>query len=152
MAYGTSTGVAAFAQMWTVSGVWVDPAAGPPVVTGTNPTLTQVTSWLAEISAMMDLALSNAGFVVPVTVSAAVAAITPYIQALVADLCHAANSSGRFFTERIIERGMSPMIIVQQNINGWVADNMQGLMNLGVPYVGTDRPITAFSVPPKRQL
>ena len=152
MAYGTPAGVAAFAQMWTVGGAWVDPATGPPVVEGTNPTLTQVTAWLVEISAMMDLALSNAGFVVPVTVSAAVGAITPYVQALVADLCHAANSSGRFFTERIIERGMSPMIIVQQNINGWVEDNTQGLMNLGVPYVGSDRPITAFSVPPKRQL
>jgi len=165
MSYGTPVGVASLAQMWTRGGSWVDPVAEiianpmhvPPIlhhdaVLGSNPTLTQVTTWLTELSAMMDLALSNAGFLTPVLVVAAIAAITPYIQSLTADLCHAANSSGRFFTERVIERGMSPMIIVQQNINGWVQDNTQGLKNLGVPYVGADSPIHAFSVQPGKQL
>lgn len=152
--YGDTDHVAALCQMWTRGGQWYDPVApvpGPEVI-GTNPTMTQVSDWLLATSAMMDLALSNAGFVVPVLVPAAIDAIAPYIESLTADLCHAANSSGRFFTERVIERGMSPMVIVQQNINGWVTDNTQGLKNLGVPFVGQEEPHAAFSVPPSRQL
>lgn len=158
VAYGDTARVAALCQMWTRDGEWYDPVAydlGPPEIAeviGTNPTLTQVSAWLTQTSAMMDLAMSDVGFIVPVLVPAAIAAIGPYIEGLTADLCHAANSSGRFFTERIIERGMSVMIVVQQNINGWVKDNTQGLKNLGVPFIGQESPITSFSIPPSKQL
>jgi hypothetical protein len=147
--YGNTERVAALAQMWTTAGEWIDPLPG---IDGTNPTLTQVIAWLTEISAMMDLALSNAGFVVPVLVQAAINAIGPYVEALTADMCHAANASGRFYTERVIERGMSPMIIIQQNIHGWVTSNTQGLKNMGVPFIGDDAPVRAFSVQPDKQL
>ena len=144
--YGDSDRVAALAQMWTTGGVWVDGAGA------TNPTLTQVGAWLTQLSAMMDLALSDAGFIVPVLVVAAIAAIGPYVESLCADFCHAANSSGRFFTERIIERGMSPMVIVQQNIHGWVKENTQGLINMGVPFIGQENEMASFSVKPGKQL
>ena len=124
-----------------------------PAIKGSNPTLTQVVAWLKEISDMMDMALANAGFDTPVTVLAAIGAIAPYVESLTADFCHAKNSSGRFFTERIIERGMSPMVIVQQNINGWVTSNIVGLKNMGVPFVGSKQVADgAFSVQPSRQL
>lgn len=165
MAYGDVDHIAALAQMWTLDGEWVDPLAAveadpeadPPIeaadaVPGTNPTLTQVTTWLDDLSSTMDLALADAGFTVPVTVEAALAAINPFIEMLVADLCHAANSSGRLYTERTIERALSPMIIVAQNIKGWVKEHKQGLINIGVPYSGETVEYKSFSVPPARQL
>jgi hypothetical protein len=153
--YGTAVEVAALAKMWTRDGVWYDyvgPTPGPEVL-ATNPTLTQVETWLTNISSLIDVALSGAGFIVPVDwPDEAVWAINMLATSIVADLCHAANSSGRFFTERVVERGLSPMVIVNQQIANWVKEWTDGFIQMGVARVPTELSPTSFSIPPERQL
>lgn len=152
--YGTAIEVSALAKMWTNDGQWLDyvgPTPGPEVL-ATNPSLTQVNTWLDNVSSMVDIALEGAGFITPVVLPAALAAINMLVDSIVADLCHAANSSGRFFTERIVERGLSPMVIVNQQIRNWVAEWKDGLTQMGVPRVAVSTASPSFSVPPQRQL
>jgi len=141
--YGSTTEVAYLARMWTLDGSWT---------TATNPTAAQVTTWLTSVSSMVDIALQGAGFVTPVVLAAAVDAIDMLVNGIVADLCHAANSSGRFFTERIVERGLSPMIMVNHQIANWVAEWTTGLTQMGVPRVSVPTSTQNFSIPPRKQL
>ncbi len=50
---------------------------------------------------------------------------------VVADLCHAANSTGRFFTKAALERGVSPMRAIRKELAEWVEDQADGLELLG---------------------
>jgi hypothetical protein len=122
MAYGTEANVGALARVWTTNGSWS---------ATTLPTSTQVNSWLDQVSAIMDTALAGSGFTVPVTQATAVKAIASYVEQAVADLCHASNSSGRFFTDRALERGISPMAAIRKEINDWVVESAAGLEALG---------------------
>jgi len=131
MAYGSVGGVAGLARMWTDNGSFVDiDVYGEG---GTNPTLATVTGWLDEVSGIMDVALANQGFATPITNVTALKAIAMLVNALVADLVNAANSSGRFFTERAVETGVSPLATIQRDVNAWVSDRTTALVNLGVP-------------------
>jgi hypothetical protein len=132
MAYGTQAQVAALAKVWTKNGQWT---AFDLYGNCTNPTLEQVEAWLDEVSSLVDLALANNGFETPVLVPAATKAIGSYVSTLVSDLCHAANSSGRFFTERFIERGSTPMSAIQADIEKWVGSKVTGLTLMGVPKI-----------------
>lgn len=130
MSYGTEEGVAALARMWTDNGSFLDPDV---YVIGTNPTLSTVTGWLEEISNTFDVVLSGYGFETPVEVPAAMSAIGSMVNAFVSDLVNNANSSGRFWTERAVERGISPLMAIRKDIDNWVNDNATGLEIMGVP-------------------
>lgn len=143
MAYGTPAGVAAFARAWTDNGSFTDPDA---YTNGTNPTLTQVEDWLEEVSVMVDLALGSEGFTVPVVQETAIKALNAIVNALVADLAHAANSSGRFFTERVLESGKSSMAIINADVQDWVIKKTDGLVAMGVPHIVDVGDQGAFSV------
>lgn len=139
--YGTPAQVAALASMWTRGGLWVDPV-GPvpgPADKGTNPSLTQVTEWLVNVSAQMNLALGNANFIVPFYDDAtpdskvqSYLALSQYVSSIVADLAHYKNSSGRFFTEKVVERGVNPMQAILKDMAGWIALNERGLIADGL--------------------
>lgn len=131
MAYGTQQEVAAMASMWTRNGVWVNPAGADP---GTNPNIVQVETWLDNISAQMNIALGSGWFVTPITVLTPNAhkAVSQYVVSLVADLCHFKNSSGRFFTERLVERGITPMAAILHDMKNWIDENKDGLLQDGV--------------------
>jgi len=130
MAYGTASGVAALARVWTNNGAFFDDDV---YTTATIPSLEQVENWLTAVSDEMDAALANEGFQVPVTVAKAISALSLQIESVVADLCHAANSSGRFFTEKAIERGVSPMKSIRKELLDWVTEHVVGLEAMGVP-------------------
>lgn len=122
MSYGTFDQVGSLARVWTDGGLF----------TGTtNPTDSQVNEWLDQVSATMDGALALKGFVTPVTNVAAVKVLTLMVTSIVADLAHAANSSGRFFTTNAIERGVSPMIMIRKEIMEWADEWASGLEGLG---------------------
>ena len=126
--YGSVSDVAALAGTYTTGGVFS---------TTTTPTLVQVTAWLTDVSDLMDLALAQHRFVIPIdTEIENYAKITNILSnvvvPLVADLCHAANSSGRFFTQKAIEFGLSPMKVITKDINTWVESNADGLVALGL--------------------
>lgn len=120
--YCTVEDVSALTKMWTTDGLYTE---------NTNPMRTEVESWIEQVSAMVDLALAQEGFSVPVTETTSLASIKPTVSAIVADLCHAANSSGRFFTQAALERGTSPMFVVRREINDWVAVMASGFEQLG---------------------
>lgn len=128
MSYGSEADVAALAGNWTSGGAFN---------TTTNPKLSQVTAWLADVSDLMDLALAQRHFEIPIDTgltnySKIVNILSNVVVPLVADLCHAANSSGRFFTQRAVEFGISPMKVITQDINKWVNENADGLVALGM--------------------
>jgi len=141
--YGSAAGVAAFARAWTDNGSFTDPDLYD---NGTNPTLTQVDAWLESISVMVDLALGSEGFTTPVTQENAILALHEIVNALVSDLCHAANSSGRFFTERLLETGKSQMAIINADILNWVVSHTDGLVAMGVPHTVNEGDQGVFSV------
>jgi len=127
-AYGAASDVAALAGAHTAGGAFT---------TTTTPTLLQVEAWLVDVSDLMDLALAQHRFEIPIDTG-----LTNYtkitnilsnvVVPLVADLCHAANSSGRFFTQKAIEFGLSPMKVITKDINTWVDSNADGLVALGM--------------------
>lgn len=129
--YGSVTGVASHASMWTSAGEFKD--ADIYGDGATNPTETTVETWLNELSSTFDVALANQGFEVPVVQAVAVVAIAAMVETFVADLVHAANSSGRFYTERAVEKGLQPMDVIRRMIAAWVNENTAGLENMGVP-------------------
>jgi len=139
--YGTQEEVAAMAKMYTRAGVWVDPvpAIPGPYDKGTNPTLTQVETWLANISGQMNLALGQAYFIVPFYDDATATlhessyrAISQYVVSLVADMCHYVNSSGRFYSDKLVERGITPMAAMLKDMVAWIAMNERGLLADGL--------------------
>lgn len=120
--YGSVEGVAALTYRYT--------SAGAFDVT-TNPTSATVTGWLAQISSMLNVTLATAGFSVPVTDPDATPALDGFVNALAADLTHAANATGRFYSERMIENGVSPIRVISNDIQAWVQANAAGLVAMG---------------------
>lgn len=120
--YGTAAGVAAYVSRYASSGTFN---------TTTRPTLTQVEGWIDQVSAILNVALAKEGFAIPVTNADAVSSLKSITEPAVADLCHYANSAGRFFTDRALERGVSPMMTIRAEMGDWVAAMAAGLELLG---------------------
>jgi hypothetical protein len=120
--YGSAAQVAALTRRYTTNGVYDGT---------TNPTLTTVEGWIDSASATINVGLAAAGFTIPITQADAKAAIAQVVVEAVADLCHYANSSGRFYTERALERGIAPMKVLRQEMAGWVEEQADGLELLG---------------------
>lgn len=150
--YGTVSGVASYSRTWTRGGSFYN-ASASPLVAPTKPTLDEVENWLDEVSGAFDLAMQNEGFTVPIT---SLIAPNAYLQlnmkvnGLVSDLCAYANSMGRLYTDRALDRGS--MNLVNKEIQDWVKNNVTGLENDGVPRTLPASAISGgFSVPPNRQ-
>lgn len=120
--YGTVAEVAALTSRYTAMGSYT---------IETRPTLAQVEKFIDQMSAILNVALAKAGFSIPITQADAKAACGQIVVETSVDLCHAANSTGRFFTDRALERGISPSKVLRQDINDWVEDNAAGLEILG---------------------
>lgn len=144
MTYGVVNNVEALARVWTDNGQFVDPDV---YVDGTNPSLTQVEAWLAQVSSTLDLVLASQGFDTPVTSVSALAAIDPLVEAFVVDLCHASNSTGRFAVTGGVASA-SPFLQIRKDLDEWVTLNAVGLEGMGVTksksYVG--RNVASFDV------
>lgn len=121
--YGTAAGVAALCRIYTNSGAF-DPT--------TTPTLANIEGFIDQISAIVNTALAGQGFKIPVVQADAKLAIDSIVNQLCSDLAHAANSAGRFFTDRALSAGTSPMATIRKDIYAWVDQNAAGLTNLGV--------------------
>lgn len=122
MAYGSVAGVAVLAHRYTSGGTFD--------VT-TNPPASAVTAWLGEVSSMVNLALASRGFATPITDADVTPAIDGFVNAMAADLVHAANSTGRFYSERALENGVSPIKVINNDVIAWVDSMAHGLELLG---------------------
>lgn len=129
MPYGTHQQVATMASTWADDGAWGE---------YTNPTLLEVEDWLDQVSAEFNIALGSHFFVYPInsiTSPNAYKTVSRYVVNLVADLVNWKNSSGRFFTEKAVERGITPMAAIQKDINTWIGLNAEGLIADGVQQI-----------------
>lgn len=120
--YGTAAGVAGYVGVYTSAGAFS---------TTTLPTLANVEAWIDQVSALLNTALAKRGFTVPLTQADAVLAAKSLVEQLVSDLVQAANSSGRFFSERFLERGVSNWSVIRNDISNWVEEYASGLEELG---------------------
>lgn len=135
MAYGSKDGVAALTRMWTDNGQFTG---------NTNPTDTLVENWLIQVSSMMDTSLAVSGFVVPITNKTITPMLDLFVNSLVKDLCHASNSSGRFFTERSLDAGKSWFGTLGNDITDWVIGNAAGLEAMGAERIGSKKDSIGF--------
>jgi len=124
MAYGTPEGVAALAGVWTDDGEWLDADAYQH---GTTPTLTEIERWLVQVSAQVNTALKNAGFKTPVTHEETLDALSLFVEGFVADLADRRNSKGRFMSDKVINGGNTPMMILLSDFADWILVNAGGL-------------------------
>lgn len=127
--YGTAAHVAALVPVYTTSSVFS---------TATNPTLANVVSWIDQISALLNIALAGSGFTIPVTNADAVLILQAWVEQAAADLCAYANSAGRFFTEKALERGISPMASIRREVNDWIVSITPSLIAAGVAHTAGD--------------
>jgi len=131
--YGTADNVAAMSSVWSRGGHFYDD--DDIYVTATVPSLAQVEIWLTQFSAVVDLALRVEGFNTPLVDDIAVGAITPIVEGVVADMVHWSHKAGRFYSKKMLESGISPIRAITKELNDWVAANLIGLQNSGVPGV-----------------
>lgn len=143
MAYGSATGVAAFASTWTNAGVFD---------TTTSPTLATVTTWLDQVSELMNISLSQQGFGIPVTQEDAKKALDLKVNILVADLVKLQHNKGRLFSDRIRESGEDPFTIIERELLTWVTKRINALEAYGIPRDIDYESNQAYSVPMGRQL
>ncbi len=129
--YGTAFGVS------VRCGQYVDASSGQ-FTTTTHPTLTQVETFLNQVSGLMNTALSKAGFAVPVSQADAVQAITGIVEEYAADLVLATGMQGRFYSESFQRSGKSRINVMADEINAWVESAAPGLAELGVPQGDTN--------------
>ena len=120
--YGTAAGVAQYATIYTIAGVFT---------AATNPTEQTVVNWIDQLSETFNAALGAYGFATPVTNARAVTILKSTVEQLAGDLCQAANSAGRFFTDKALQSGVSPWVAVQKNIFEWAKMYASGLEQLG---------------------
>jgi hypothetical protein len=135
--YGTEAGVAMLCRRFA------DPTTAL-FTTATVPTLAAVTSWLSQISSMVNIALATAGFATPITDADATPAIDGFVNSMAADLAMAANTTGRFYVDRIQESGANQDEIIAKSINAWVSANIAGLEAMGATRATSDTDQIAF--------
>lgn len=132
MSYGDVINIEVLASTWTSGGHFLDDSGCD---NATTPSLTQVEAWIDQMSSVIDLALATEGFETPLTDAIPIAAAASVVEGVVADLCHAAHRSGRFFVKKALESGISPIIAIRKELNEWVTANVVGFRTLGVANV-----------------
>lgn len=124
--YGSADGVAAYCQIFLTDGAFFDVSA---YVDATSPDLTTVVNWIDEVSAMLNIALENYGFKVPLTEERAVIAAGAVVNEVVADRVKYIKNQGRFFSDKPNGNGLLEMIA--EYLDAWVKLYAPGLEAAG---------------------
>jgi len=125
--YGSVADVAALTRRFTSNGSFD---------TSTIPTLAQVEKFIDNVSSLINMSLAGEGFAIPITQADAKQACDSIVVEVCSELVKAANSTGRYFTERALENGVSPMRAVRGEIYNWVVSQISGFAALGVSRSG----------------
>lgn len=120
--YGSVAEVAALARRYTSNGSFS---------TTTIPSESQVEKFIDRISGICNVLLAEAGFKVPITQADAKLMIDEFVVEAVADLCHYANGSGRFYSDRAIDSGRAPSSIIRTEFAAWIEEHAEGLEKIG---------------------
>lgn len=120
--YGSAEEVAALTRRFTANGSFT---------TSTIPTLAQVESFLDTMSAWLNVCLARNGFKIPVTQADVKKVLAGMAVEATGDLVNVANSAGRFFTEKALERGLDPLKTLRRELSSAIDDQASGLEALG---------------------
>lgn len=124
MPYGTVEGVGALVSRY--SGTDKDFADT------TRPAAGEVTTWIAEISSMVDVALAQAGFEVPITDSDITPMLDAFVNRTVADMVEGSRGFGRFGPDREgARRNQSPFSMIMDDVARFVARMAAGMEAMG---------------------
>lgn len=142
MAYGSADSVAAFVPRYANKSGRFDNV--------TVPTLGQVTEWIEQVSAMLDVAMATAGLPAPATATAVITMLDAFVNANVSGLVRGVNGQGRFAERPTSVDEM--LLAVSDAADAWVQRRAAGIMNLsGVEIDISPYGVTAGSRLPIRQ-
>lgn len=133
--YCTVEDVASLTKTWTIDGLYNE---------NTNPRRSEIEAWIKQCSSLVDVALAQEGFTVPIIQPTAIEAIRAMVSAIVADLCNSANGHGRLSSSNI-EGGVSPMFIVRKELNDWAVTFASGLEQIGASRGASKQDTIGFS-------
>lgn len=126
--YGSVAEVASLVRRFTNNGSFD---------TSTIPTLAQVEKYIDQVSSLLNMALAGEGFTIPITQADAKTACDSMVMEIASELVKVANSTGRYFTDKALENGVSPMRAVRSEIYSWVVSQISGFAALGVSRGGS---------------
>ena len=123
MAYGTAAGVAALSPRYANSAGAFD--------TSTTPPLAHVTDWVAQISAMLNVAMSGYGVTTPVTDADITPMMDVFVNAWTAAVVRGVNGQGKFAEKPMTADEM--LLLIGEAAEAWVKRNIGGIgSQLGV--------------------
>jgi hypothetical protein len=97
----------------------------------TTPSREQVETFIDRVSAIINVALAQAGFAIPVTQADAASALGDFVVDHVVQLCHAVNGAGPYAPGSENLRGRRPRAAILQEAFDFVEDMAAGLEALG---------------------
>lgn len=121
MSYGSSAGVASLVPRYVQNGAFN---------TVTRPTAAHITSWLNQVSSILDTALAELGFTVPITDADVTPMLDFFVNAELATMAEGVNGSGRFGPTDKRSAGRS-WIAILEDAREWVKANAAGLERMG---------------------
>src|SRR3990167_8798613 len=129
--YGTTVGAAALVPRWASNGDFT---------TMTRPTLTQVESWIDQVSGIVNAMLAEAGFTIPVTDDDVKDALDLFVNQEVAAMADGVNGSGKFGPTAKAVGKQGRFNILMQDVKDFVSMNATGFERLGAsrPYSSTE--------------
>lgn len=117
MTYGSAAGVAALAPRYANAAGRFDD--------NTTPRLAHVAEWLAQVSAMLDVALAGYGVTTPVAAVAVLPMLAGFVNAQVAAMVRGVNGQGQFAEKPTTADEM--LLIIGDAAGAWVRKNVIGL-------------------------
>lgn len=98
---------------------------------GTKPTLTQVESFIDDVSSLVNALLAEAGFAIPVSQADAKRVLDLFVADEVAAMVEGVHRAGRFAPGSEELRGQSRFQVVMQDAAGFIEKHSEGLELLG---------------------
>lgn len=135
MTYGTIAGMAAYVQHMTNASGTFD--------ANTKPTLTEATAFLAQASNTLDGWLARAGYVIPVTASAAVAVLDGYANLGGAGFCELSMRNSGYSADDE-NRRENKFLKMFEDAKDYI--NSGALAALGAVTIGIPPPLAGFRV------
>lgn len=126
--YGSTGGVAALTPRY---------ANGSGVYDGTTrPTLTQVESFIDQVSSLLNVMLSQKGFSTPITNATGLLMLAMFVNEEVAQICEGINGSGRFGPGQK-QIGRSRYQLITADVQDFIATNADGIESVGATRTDT---------------
>ena len=120
--YGSVAEVAALVKVYTASGSFS---------AAIHPTSTQVEGFIDRISAILNALLAEQGFSIPITQADCKLVLDHFVIEEVADLCEAANRSGRFYSSDDTLRGRGRFRVILSDAKAFIEVHSEGFEALG---------------------